>query len=366
MSANIPEKPVILIVEDDVINLRILTEFLDESNFEILVAKNGESAIRQAMFACPDIILLDIMMPGIDGFETCRRLQEEDKTKEIPIIFLTALSAISDKVRGFSLGAVDYITKPFKKEEIIARVTTHLTLKTQKKKLEELNATKDKFFSIIAHDMRNIFNGLIATSWLIAESSEKIQGKEMSMLGRKMYDSTKMAHTLLENLLNWARLQNGAIEFCPINIFIKEIIDRITAHTKTAAERKSIVFFTKADPEIEVYADPNMLDTILRNLVSNAIKFTNIGGEIHISAVKEQDFIKISVKDTGIGIAKQDVQKLLKIENKFKREGTEGEQGTGLGLLLCREFIEKNNGSISIESEIDQGTTFTFTLPAVL
>jgi len=187
----------------------------------------------------------------------------------------------------------------------------------------------------------------------------------MTMLSKKMYDSTKMAHSLLENLLSWSRIQNGAIDFKPMEISILEIVNRIAAHSKASAERKNIKIYQSVALDIKVYADPDMTDTILRNLVSNAVKFTYAGGEIHISAAINKGFAEISVKDTGIGIKQEDIDKLLKIDNKFKREGTEGEQGTGLGLLLCNEFVEKNRGKMWIESKADQGTIFSFTLPVV-
>lgn len=370
MSADEIRKDTILVVDDNPVNLHVLLEYLNQSGFETLIARSGESALRQVGFAWPDIILLDVMMPGIDGFETCRLLKENEDTKEIPIIFMTALSETVDKIRGFELGAVDYITKPFHQDEVLARITTHLTIQRQKKELEELNgkleesnATKDKFFSIIAHDMKNIFNSLIGGSQILAGSVNTLSKEKIEMFAEEMFSSAQTAYELLENLLNWARMQKGSIEFKQETFDLSDLVSNNIINYQNNADMKKIHLFHSVEPGTLAYADPNMINTILRNLISNALKFTDIGGEVRISAKTMGQIIDVSVSDTGVGISEENAKKLFRIDSKFRTTGTAGEKGSGLGLSLCREFVDNNNGKIWVESIIGKGTTFWFTLP---
>lgn len=358
------ESDTIMIVDDTPENLFILMECLSRSNFKTLIAKSGEGALRQLDFAKPDIILLDIMMPGIDGYETCRRLKEREDTKDIPVIFVTALTDTVDKVKGFKTGAVDYITKPFQHEEVLARVRTHLTIQHQKKQLMKLNATKDKFFSIIAHDLRSPFNALIPGTKFLADSIDKLSSEQVKRFALEIHRSAETTFNLLGNLLSWARSQSGVFDYDPVTIDLcRLIINTIDIH-RQQADQKKIRFKTCMEAGISVYADMNMINTVLRNLISNAIKFTDEGGQVTVSAVTESNRVKIKVADTGIGITQKNLPRLFEIDGNLKMRGTAGEKGTGLGLILCREFIEKHKGAIWTESKPGCGTTFFFTLPA--
>ncbi|QTA84606.1 hybrid sensor histidine kinase/response regulator [Desulfonema magnum] len=379
------EKTVILIIDDNLGNLKLLSEYLKESGYKILIAEDGEEGLRHAKFALPDLILLDIMMPGIDGFETCCRLKENETTKDIPVIFMTAASETADKVRGFKSGATDYVTKPFEQEEVLARIATHLTIHRQKKalselnaklcqansELTELNATKDKFFSIIAHDLKNALNTLLSGSELLAGSVCRFNREKTELFAKEMLSSVKNTFNLLENLLNWSRIQQGKMDIRPKAIDLYKLACHQISFFQKKAERKKIELSHSVKPDTFVYADLNMTDTILRNLISNAIKFTHNSGKITVSAQsfdeknENHEFVKISVSDNGIGISAYNIIKLLKIECKYRTLGTDGEKGTGLGLILCKEFVRKNRGIIWIESEIGKGSTFSFTLPKV-
>ncbi|MCP4108696.1 MAG: hybrid sensor histidine kinase/response regulator [Desulfobacteraceae bacterium] len=370
MSADEIKKDIILVVDDNPVNLHVLLECLNQSGFETLIARSGESAIRQINFARPDIILLDIMMPGIDGFETCRLLKEDESTKDIPIIFMTALSETIDKIKGFEMGAIDYITKPFHQDEVLARITTHLTIQRQKKELAELNArlaesnaTKDKFFSIIAHDLKNIFNSLIGGSQILAESIDTLSKEKIGMFAEEMFSSAQTAYELLENLLNWARMQKGSIEFKQEPIDLSDLVLTNIINFQNHADMKDIELLHSVEAGTIAYADPNMVNTVLRNLISNAIKFTGNRGRIIISANFFDQIIEVSVSDNGVGISQENADKLFRIDSKFRTTGTAGEKGSGLGLSLCREFIENNDGKIWIDSELGEGTSFWFTLP---
>jgi len=368
---------VILVVDDNPMNLGVLFDHLNASGFKILIAEDGESAIHQAKFAKPDIILLDIMMPGIDGFETCRYLKKNEETKDIPVIFMTALFETADKIKGFEAGAVDYITKPFQNEEVIARITTHLTIQFQKKELEELNktkdkllkelgdlnATKDKFFSIIAHDLRSPFNGLIGASDLLIQSFEGLEKEIIIDLIRSMNIASRNAFNLLNNLLEWSRSQTGRIEWDPNITDISIIIRENRLLLKHNAEEKNISLVSEIQDNTFVYADEYMINTVIRNLITNALKYSRNGEEVRISSKDTGDFLEISVSDKGIGIKPENIGKLFRIDIHHTTKGTANEQGTGLGLILCKEFVEKHNGKIWVESELGKGATFRFTLP---
>jgi len=354
----------ILVVDDEEDLLELLRYNFVSEGFDVSCSESGEHALDLADTFSPDLILLDIMMPGLDGIETCKLLKERSNTKDIPVIFITALSDASHKVKGFQTGAVDYVTKPFNKKEVLARIETHINICHQKNELMEINARKDDFFSIIAHDMRNIFNGLIGTSWLISEAVNTHEHGSIKSLARSMNDSSENAYSLLENLLKWARLQKDCIKYDPQKISINELVSRIINNFKANAQLKNISLSHSVPDDTFAIADIDMADTIMRNLVSNAVKFTEKGGSVSISAKNTDNYIEISVCDTGTGICEKDFQKLMIIDVKYRKEGTQGEQGTGMGLILCKDFIEKNGGTIQVKSKLGIGSKFTITLPA--
>ena len=373
---NNQEKFLILIVDDKLENLKTLVLHLKRHGFGIILAQSGEEALERIEHVTPDLILLDVLMPVIDGFETCRRLKKHETAKDIPVIFMTALSDTVDKIKGFDMGGVDYITKPFQHEEVQARIQTHLTirklqqqlqaqnvlLKEQNAQLEELNASKDKFLSIIAHDLRSPFSSLRG---LIRFTTENISGynqEKLEQILELLGESTDNLYALVENLLTWSRIQRGVIEYHPQYIDIREIVARNITLFTSLAQQKQITLRNVIEEDISAYADTNMIDAVIRNLLSNAIKFTHPGGHIEIAATQDETSVEISVSDNGIGIGEKGLQKLFRIDAKYKQLGTARERGTGLGLILCKEFIEKHGGRIWIESEVEKGSTFRFTL----
>ncbi|MEI7831286.1 MAG: HAMP domain-containing sensor histidine kinase, partial [Prolixibacteraceae bacterium] len=230
-------------------------------------------------------------------------------------------------------------------------------------KLIELNTTKDKFFSIIAHDLINPFNAIIGLSNHLLELVKGKHYEQIAEFASIILKSSNRAFDLLLNLMEWAQSQSGRMEFKPeyfeLNAIIKEEILLLNGN----AEQKSIIIATELSSIILVNADKAMLSTVLRNLISNAIKFTNQKGKITIASMFKQHELIISVIDNGVGMSKERLNQLFKIDESYSTRGTQNENGTGLGLILCKEFIEKNNGKIWAESEIGVGTTFYFSLP---
>lgn len=361
MSSEKKPKMSILVVDDQPTNLSLLFEYLDKMGFRVFVAQSGTNALEQVEYERPDIILLDVLMPGINGFETCERLKKNENTKDIPVIFMTALSRTEDIIRGFEVGGVDYITKPFQQEELLARIHTHLTLQRQRKELYELDAMKDRFFSIIAHDMRNALVPMIGLSDLLTD--EYFDKHHVQGVARKMDEYIKNAHRLLENLLYWASLRSNKVHFQPVTIDLHHVLLEIRSLLRGHAREKQIDFLDSIEPETYIYADQEMTNMIFRNLITNGLKFTPHGGSVTVSASIQETYVEISVADTGVGIAEEHLPKLFKIDQKFHTTGTDGETGSGLGLILCKELVEKNGGEITVESNVGKGTTCRFTLP---
>lgn len=239
---------------------------------------------------------------------------------------------------------------------------------TERKKaenaLKELVATKDKLFSIIAHDLRSPFNSIIGFSELLIENSNDILLEDSEQYIKIINSVAKNTLVLLDNLLNWAKSQTGQLSVHPEKILFSAVVQEIITLSKASAKNKSITLdYYCANQNLEVYVDVNMLNTVLRNLISNAIKFTNTGGHVKVNATLKQDHVEITISDNGIGINKEKCAELFSIATNTTTLGTANENGSGLGLVLCKEFIEKNNGNIWVESEEKKGSNFIFTLP---
>jgi signal transduction histidine kinase len=355
--------PNILIVDDVPDNLKVLSGILKESGYKIRPVLNGQLALEVAENEKPDLILLDIMMPGMDGYEVCRQLKLNPKLNDIPVIFISALNDTKDIINAFKSGGVDYITKPFQAEEVSARVATHLKICRQNNELKELNATKDKFFSIIAHDLRGPIGSMMQIADFIAEKGNVDEDTLYTFL-ESQKELTKNTFQLLENLLNWARSNTNQIEYYPEMLDVTTIINSSVDHVKQQASSKNLAISVDSPGQVKVFADENMFRSVIRNLLSNALKYTPKGGAISILvSPAENNSVVIAVRDTGIGMPQKIVENLFRIDINTNRRGTEGESSNGLGLLLCKEFTEKNGGKIRAESEVGKGSVFSFTVP---
>ncbi len=230
--------------------------------------------------------------------------------------------------------------------------------------LQELNSTKDKFFSIIAHDLKNPFNTILGFSELLNMKYNKLSEEKKLRYMEVIYSSSKSIYNLLENLLQWARTQTDKIAFEPIVFSLKQLVEQNLNLLKENITTKKINIEHKIEDSCDVYADRNMINAVIRNLLTNAIKFTHSGGDIAINSLRKDGHIEISIKDSGIGMSQEEIKNLFRVDANFSRSGTDGETGTGLGLILCNEFIIKNGGKIWVESDPGKGSRFLFTLPA--
>ena len=364
----------LLVVDDVQTNVLLLKALLGKEGYGILVANNGQEALEVIRNENPDLILLDVMMPGMDGFEVAERLKSEEFRCEIPIIFLTALDDTQSIVNGFKLGVCDFISKPFRKEELMVRIKHQLSLVAARRIIEEKNeelrktiAGRDKMYSVIAHDLRSPMASMkmLLNTIMMSVEKDKIDPDIFDMLEMSNKTSEEV-FSLLDNLLKWTKSQLGKLTVIPQKLDISGLADGVVEVMNSVAEVKHIKLIRTDHESFFVYVDIEMIKSILRNLISNAVKFSNPDSEIKVGIKAEDGKVIVSVTDSGKGIKKEDQHKLLKDSTHFTTYGTNSEEGSGLGLLLCRDFARKNGGELWFESEENLGSVFSFSLPQLI
>ncbi len=489
----------ILVVDDNPHILDLIRKLLADKSFLFFEASDGSQGLEMIAAHHPDLVLLDVMMPDLDGFEVCRRIKTNPHTRGIMVVMISAVKTDGEnQAGGLENGADGYITLPISNRELLARLRSYFRLIQKEKllkereaglkdlftyminafviftpvfddhghfisyrfvyinpayeritgvryedvkgktvhevwpetedswvkaygkvaltgesatfemyhqptgklyncnaycpgkdrqkfcvifediterklneevlrkseaRLQELNATKDKFFSIIAHDLKNPFNAILGFSSLLLEQIIEKDYDGIEKYAATIKKSSQRVMNLLTNLLDWSRSQTGKMDFNPGYFEISKIIHENIKLLQDITAQKSIEIISEIQRKTLVFADQDMLGAILRNLLSNAVKFTKPGGKIIISLEEKEDDFIFSVKDHGVGIKKADMEKLFRIDKSYSTRGTNNEQGSGLGLILCKEFIEKHGGHIEVESEEGKGSTFRFNIP---
>jgi two-component system, sensor histidine kinase and response regulator len=382
----------ILIVDDMPENLQLLLNMLHAHGYKARAFAEGSFALESARANPPDLVLLDVRMPGMDGYTVCEHLKADPRTCDIPVMFISAHGETDDKIRGFRVGGVDYITKPFQVEEVLARIQTHLQLRTAQlelqrevqrrsqaeedlqalnqqlreanQRLEDTNASKDTFFSLLAHDLRNPFTVLLGLTDVLNEELEHYSQDQLRAAIQRLHRSSKNVYALLTNLLEWSRLERGLLTCEPHAFAVDEAVRRNIQLFSSQAQQKGIHVNCHVPAGTLVHADAKMIETVVRNLLSNALKFTESDGTVEITTQENDHNIELVVSDTGIGMSQDVLDKLFRIDQKTLQPGTAGEEGTGLGLILCNTFVEKNGGNLRIESAVGQGSRVIVSLPA--
>ncbi|MFH1466292.1 MAG: response regulator [Pseudomonadota bacterium] len=356
----------ILVVDDTPANLRLLHQLLSGRGYRVRLAPNGEAALRSVREDPPDLLLLDVIMPRMDGFTVCRTLKADAATRDIPVIFISALSETDDKLEAFDAGGVDYVTKPFQSAEVLARVRTHLELVRNRKALQELNARLrqsnqelEQFANVVAHDLKGPLQGIMGFSDLLLITAEARLGPEEIEQIEHIQGSTLRMAQLLDNLLHYARLSSHARPFAPVDLGAVAARVRADLGARIAQQRARVEI--GALPT--VYADETQMWQLLENLIDNALKFHRPGAppEVRVSAEIEGRHTRISVRDEGLGFDMHDKEKVFLIFRRLPEH--QAIEGTGLGLATCKKIVERHGGAIDVTSAPGQGTTFTFTLP---
>ena len=394
----------IAIVDDNPDNLKVLYTYLKSVGFEVLVAEDGFAGIEVVKNSQPEIILLDVMMPGIDGFEVCRRLKSDPTSQHIPVIFLTALSETVDKLTGFRVGGVDYITQPIEHEEVAARVRTHLILHRTRQKLQQQNdllqlevdrrrqiereltqsrhllqksndtleqtvadrtaelATSNEdlehFAYIASHDLRQPIRKIRMCTEYLAEDYGHCFDDQARQYMSYITKSTDRMYLLIDDLLAYSRVGKREAKTVPVDLnrVLQDVLDDLSV---AVAEKQAKIDYSSL-PTIQ--ANPREIRQVFQNLISNSLKFTcDRAPEIALDATRQEDNWLFSVRDNGIGIEPQYYDKIFQMFQRLHRNSEY--EGTGIGLAICHKVITRHGGEIWVESQLNQGTTFYFTFP---
>ena len=359
----------ILVVDDVMSNVLLLKILLTNEQFQVITCSNGNSCLELARTEHPDLILLDVMMPDISGFDTCSELRKDEETKDIPVIFLTALNNPADLVHGFQVGGNDFLTKPFNKEELVMRVMHQISLVAAKRIIVSQNielrrtiSNRDKMYSVIAHDLRSPMASIrMVLNLLVNAIPPETIGQELFDLIDKANRESEETHDLLDSLLKWTKSQTGRLNVVLQEFDLAEVVPGVVDIFVMIAETKHIKLNLNIEEGVEVNADKDMLKTVIRNFISNAIKFSNENSTIDISVKNEAPMARISVRDHGVGISADRIATLF--SDGKTTYGTANEEGSGLGLQLCKDFAVKNGGDVEVTSIEGEGSTFSVLVP---
>lgn len=353
------DAPKILIVDDNLENLKVVGNILQSEKFDIAVSLSGESAINILLNNEIDLILMDVMMPEMDGFETCRKIKQIESLKEIPLIFLTAKAQTSDILEAFAAGGVDYIFKPFNRQELLARVNTHLDLFLSKRKLKELYRNRDMIYSVIAHDIQSPFNKISQFLQLLNDGYIKPDSSEYQDLLELLSQETQKTNELINQLIELGKLQINDTQNQLKPVFLKPIADTVITFLEHHYRLKSIEVQNNIHEETKAICNEKSLEIIFRNLLANAIKFTPDGGQISFSSEDHGQKTAVLLIDSGIGMSNEVLEKLFTHQEFYKTTGTNKEKGSGFGFQIIRDLIKKNRAELKVSSKEQEGTTVT-------
>jgi signal transduction histidine kinase len=351
----------ILIVDDTPANLALIVEYLEARHFRMLVAQGGEEGLQRAALVQPDLILLDAIMPGIDGFEVCRRLKAHEPTRDIPVIFMTSLADTQDKLTAFAVGAVDYVVKPLQVEEVMARVNAQLALRAMHRQLTAANRELEAFTYSVSHDLRAPLRAISSFAHILQKDCRENMGEEgQRCLDKIIATSARMA-TLIEDLLLYARTARAAGEavHVPLAPLAQHLTTIFGGRIASAGARVEI-----QEPLATPLGDPTLIGQILNNLVDNALTYRCVQGtpQVRITSKRIGAHVLIQVADNGIGIEPEYHEKIFQVFQRL--HSTDEYPGTGLGLAIVAKAVRVMEGDVSVESALGRGSTFTVRLPA--
>jgi two-component system sensor histidine kinase/response regulator len=354
----------LLVIDDQEVNIQVVGAVLGKLGFEILPATSGPQALKRLSIRRPDLILLDLLMPDMDGFELCRHIRENPEWAEIPIIFVSSADDKELIVRAFESGGVDYITKPFNHAELISRIRTHVALKSARDELKQLAEDKDELLGVLTHDLKNHLGGMDMSAQILRDCTAALDNPKLRLMAENISNSSSQMLAFVKEFLANASADHG-LSIKPEPISLKEAASRAVQQHQEAAKRKQLELQTVLEGNgVLVQADAAALEQVLDNLVSNAIKFSPPGKQIRVT-VREPGarFVECQVQDEGPGFTDADKARMFRRYNRLSARPTGGEPSTGLGLSIVKKLVLAMNGELACESAAGSGATFAFRLP---
>ncbi len=354
----------ILVVDDISKNLQVVGTILRNEGYHVMPATSGLQALARVSAQPPDLILLDLMMPEMDGLEVCSRLKADPFTRQIPVIFLTASNEMEHLMKGFEAGAVDYITKPFNAPELLARVRTHLELKHARERLREMNEEKNEFMGIAAHDLRNPLSAIQGYAEMIIEDAQSLAHRDLEGNGQRIREAAKRMTEMVQNFLDANRIERGELKLnmaiSDLSPLLQSVLETQSPHA--TAKGQMIQLELPPTPTLAL-ADVSITLQVFENLVSNAVKYSPPGKKIFVRLKAEAGVVRFEVEDQGPGLSKEDQKKLFGKFARLSAKPTGGEHSTGLGLSIVKRLVEAMNGKVWCESELGMGAKFIVTIP---
>jgi two-component system sensor histidine kinase/response regulator len=354
----------LLVVDDQESNIQVVGAALGKLGFEILPATGGPQAFQRLAVGRPDLILLDLLMPEMDGFEVCRRIRENPDWAEIPIIFLSSADDKGLIVRALETGGVDYITKPFNHAELVTRVRTHLALKRARDDLKQLAEDRDELLGILTHDLKNHLGGIDMSAQLLCGRTEAMADAKLRLMAENISHSSSQMLAFVKEFLANASADHGLdLKTEPVNL--SAAAARAVEQHQEAAKRKQLVLKVVLPPNsTPVLADGAALNQVLDNLLSNAIKFSPPGKQIRLTVCPPAaGYVECQVQDEGPGFSENDKNRMFRRYGRLSARPTGGEPSTGLGLSIVKKLVLAMQGELACESAPGNGATFAFRLP---
>lgn len=353
----------ILVVDDQPANIQVVGSVLGALGYEIVPAVDGATALKRLNTRVPDLVLLDLLMPSMDGFEVCRRLREHPAGKDVPVIFLSAADDKEMIVRALESGGVDYLTKPFNQAELVTRVKTQLALKSARDRLRQLAEDKDELLGILAHDLKNHLGGMEMSVQLLRDRVQKLEDAKITLLAENILRSNSQLLTFVKEFLANSAADHG-LTLKPVRVNLGQATVLVIDQYREAARRKELeIRTTLPEGGLDVLADNEALDQVLDNLLSNAVKFSPSGKQITVTVQAEKEFVLWVIQDQGPGFTAEDLSRLFRRYTRLSARPTGGEPSTGLGLSIVRKLVLDMGGQITCESNPGTGAAFLLQLP---
>lgn len=362
--------PRILIVDDVPTNIQLVASILSTEAYDLSFANSGKDALLQISETAFDLILLDIMMPELDGLTVAARLKKNPRTARIPIIFLTAKTDEESIVQGFEVGAADYLTKPFNPSELKSRVKTHVALKMHEDVLQRRNEElaeaidiKNKILSVASHDLKNPLSSILGFSQLMSQYPAVQKDPDMSEMIDFISKAAERMESLITELLDTAALEMGRMILNKKNCNPQQLLSKIIAEKQSTAQKKQQTLIFNPGEDRSCQADPSRLKQVFENLISNALKYSPRGARIEVRSGIQGNYWCVEVADQGPGFSESDLSRLYGYFQRLSARPTGGESSTGVGLAVVKQIVDLHQGSIRLSRNTPQGSTFEFCLP---